>query len=503
MPKKRIVTEAPVFPASRPDVEWPKNTLKKRLQQRFGQLAIGSVVVGTAFGLMAAAGDDTPTRADGEVTTQTVVDEKLVPVEGNERIALLVNEQPSRAVWQDFAPDFSAGILSELQSQDIDASMQEATHYLQRNPEAQLTLRISGSASDESGSDSVDGDANLGKPSLHNKQLAEDRRDTAYERAITYMHGFGERLKIEKGGAEEMILSARDQAVIAKAAGDRGMTREAFMKQYNNDGPSLQLSRDEKMALFGMIDAYRGFDVTPLANPTGIDPMGSDVVLRLVETERQEVVETAVDNDGSRGAALLPLFAAPALALLVRRRKRNGATDTTPVIPQESPVVYEGRLEDKIGWIMKRSQENHEEEKQARINGGRFGKLSYAKRWSVEAYHEMLTSPYAARRRKLGIAAVVAASLPVVATLGFPSFYDAEDAHATTVTRTATATIETTPAYTKRKMYRFPVIETLSKRLGRQFVLHEETVPAVVRTTPHNVYTFDAAGNLLPRGQSL
>lgn len=497
------------------------------VKRTIGKVAAYSVLVMAPLGLVAAdnaANTDRSSRPDTTQVAETHADmQGFEQLDGEARYRFLVDEQYTASIKQDFSPHFEVSSLSEAASVSVDEVLDKTTRFLSENEQATAELEVEGESSDEDYSRSVKSDADFGKVSEDNIRLAEQRRDIAYEKAVAYLHKFGDRVKLIKGKATEKLLTIQEQAWVADIANARGLSNEQFMVIYNNDRASLNLATNEAETLHQLIDENRGAKIKPLFNKTGIDPASDAVILKQVSSIPESPV--SVENTTGNALKLLPatavVIAGAGLAAFVRRRNKAKkytaaeqvdeeiypAPETVDAALSQSPPlsVHKERFEDKIGYVMQRSREVQREMKQEYLRGDG-SKLGYLKRRSADVYNEMKHGySYEGKHRKLGTKVLAAVSVTgALATVFYPSVATVEEPHQSTTVETATATVETTPEYSKRKLLRFPVVEKIGKQfgLGRQFVLHEDTVPAVVKTTPRTddgrtVYTFDAAGNLL------
>lgn len=455
-----------------------------------GNVAATLALTGIALGLGSADANNRVEQTTApEVTHVTDGPSSDMPgfvqLEGEDKYRQLVKVQPAVAVHQDFAPNFTAPNLNDAARTKLIQQLENEAEFLRTNENATTTLKVRGFASDESGFDSINGDGNLGKPSESNRILAEQRRDITYEKAIEFMQEFGDRVKVVKSEAREVLLTEQDIVWLAEIARKRSMSSEIFLNAYQNNRGVLDLSKDEAERLFGLVDANRGADILPERNLTGIDPASDTVILKQVAPTYE--LKANPEMSHRNALKLLPfagaVIATAGLAVSARRRMKAKKYPETEQIhneikPERSSVdanshigVVVDPLAEKIDWVMNRSRDYSSLTLDNYLYIGKHRRVS---------------------KKMIKIGAAVA-TIAAVTGLAKPSWSTVVEPVIPVSKKPVYPLDESKLSYAKKSIFQF--------RFGRRFVYDEQPVRSPYQNHEQvsrpNVFMFDTEGNLL------
>lgn len=302
-------------------MDWREN--RRAVVARFiaGSLAATSIVTGAANvseDIESPIAFETPDEPDRQREITAGGEEKLIetepPVETSEGPAL------SLLFPQEFAQDFEAQPLSLEQTERLDEVANSFREILERDSTTKLSVTIRGISSDESELEATGGDVNLGDSSERNEQLARERAElvSAY---ISAHLGENDNLEITVEGEEDVLLEEEMREVDAVAA-NNGLSRQEFIKRYNQEQDTLDLSEQERSLMNKLFDANRSTDITSRVTTQTVPEIGTcDEWVEKVTTPTDTLVEVMPGQDGQRiEIAPIPFFIPP----LPKRRTKKG-----------------------------------------------------------------------------------------------------------------------------------------------------------------------------------
>lgn len=495
MPKRRVTAESDVF--ARPqEVSRTKESFRTRATKHLGKLAMAAAAVGMFAQL---GGDDVSSkieRSASPVVMETVHDTVTTTVTGEQRKAHFEEVGPTVVLPQYFGSNFTAKPLDSIQRQNVIGIINDAIDTVDQDSSTKITLTIGGEASDESAAESRL-DMSFGKASQYNLELAEQRRDLAYEQAVASIKGYEDRITVVKGEAKEVLLTPEDQLWIDNVIGVRGMNRATFMSLYDGNREALHLSEDEARTLKGLIDDHRGSPIDRTTHKLGIELGECDVVLQETGEEYRQVAKMT-EVSSRKEAGLLPLVAVPviaAAALYMRRKKKHANA-----IPQEE------RIDPSMSIVA--STETYQIHEPQQTVWTLQDKMAEIMDVSKRTYEPLRRK---GRHRKIGkvgllIGGGVAAATAIASAVGLASTFEKTTElipppEIQTKAAEDCIVIESIPAHTKKTAWNSNFIHNTFKGvmdMGRGLFPSTKEVPAVERKVPlGNTYIFNTNGDLI------
>lgn len=229
---------------------------------------------------------------------------------------------------QTYAPEFHAAPFGSQQKHRLDGFVEELRGVFRDHPDAKVVVRISGSASDESEVDSTRGDQNLGRPSSHDKHLAEQRAALV----ATYMQGqlpLKDHVRYTNSG-HEVVLPRLIISEVDKVAHDVHLNRDQLLKAYNS-GNKLALNQAARTVLRQAFDLNRGAAVSSTITYKTKPFVGPcDEVVRSI-TDPDKVLAKEIPGKDGWDIHVLPFIIPPMPRW--RRKNRNKFPKSTPEEP--------------------------------------------------------------------------------------------------------------------------------------------------------------------------
>jgi len=230
---------------------------------------------------------------------------------------------------QVFASDFQASAFNDKQSVELETLSKKFTRILQKSPDAKLHIRVDGFSSDESASDSVKGDLNLGAISEKNNALALQRARLV-ENFLKSSLPKSSEISIEVTGAERQ-LSSTEIGLLDTVAKNHGKSRAELIKAFN--GSSIELNKKDSILLNSLLVKNRGADITSEIQSKETPQVNTcDAIVHVGQTPDTKVIIHDPENPGFT-INLLPLIIPP----LPRRRRKEKPQDE----PKDLPVELE------------------------------------------------------------------------------------------------------------------------------------------------------------------
>lgn len=294
-----------------------KEAFSLRRPELYVRVGVGTALATAAFNLFMPEADSSirlqqEPSPDQETSIQQPEGVTYLPAE----MAPVIERGPSVRidVPQAYASDFNASPLTDVATQQVAEYAAELRAITQNDPSAYVTVRLAGSASDESRIDSFQGDANLGVPSERNVALAHQRAQLAAA-ALRATTTDDLRISIDEVTGVEAVLAPEEVAMVDHIALAAGLTRQELFAQYNN--ANLALPEGDMRTMQQLFDMRRGAqieatvlrDVTPVLGPC-------DEVVREVVVPSRTVRRTQSGDDGWQ-IDIIPMVVPP----LPRRRR--------------------------------------------------------------------------------------------------------------------------------------------------------------------------------------
>lgn len=301
-----------------------KEAFSLRRPELYVRVGVGTALATAAFNLFMPEANS-PIRLqqepslDQETSIQQPEGVTYLPAE----MAPVIERGPSVRidVPQAYASDFNASPLTDVATQQVAEYAAELRAITQNDPSAYVTVRLAGSASDESRIDSFQGDANLGVPSEQNATLAHQRAQLAGAALRATTTG-DLRISIDEVTGVEAVLAPEEVAMVDHIALTVGLTRQELLAQYNS--ANLALSENDRHTMQQLFDVRRGaqIEATVLRDVTPV--LGTcDEVVREVVGPSRTARRTQPDDDGWQ-IDIIPMVVPP---LPYRRRHAENEAD--------------------------------------------------------------------------------------------------------------------------------------------------------------------------------
>lgn len=270
---------------------------------------------------------------------------------------------------QAYAPEFQATPLQGSQTGKLDRFAKDVETEYYEGPES-IEIKIKGLSSDESGVEPTsDKDANLGKKSEDNKELALQRaklvEDYLKDRILRIdpEYRFNTEFSFKLTG-EEQLLDSKQIETVDDIAKSHDASRKELVDDHN-DSKSIKLNKLDARILENYFEKNRGARVTATATYDTTPHVDKcDQVVRVVQEPDQQLKEITPGNDGW-GLYFFPLVIPP----LPKRRRRQSrfsmpdfelpsfGTKKTPKEPEqltEQPYVPKLRARDLFAFNIKK-----------------------------------------------------------------------------------------------------------------------------------------------------